>query len=126
MAKNSCPTWLDIEAKKEWRRIIKILELEKVDFKEKDLKALEGYCMSYSKWKKCEQYLMENGYTFEAGNGYIQQRPEVAISNKAIQEMRAYQKELGLTPAARTRMNKNISENTTKSKAEEAMEELMS
>lgn len=126
MNKNNCPSWFDLEAKKEWKRIVKILEVEKVDFTEKDLKALEGYCMSYSKWKKCEQYLMKNGYTFEAGNGYIQQRPEVAISNKAMQEMRAYQKELGLTPAARTRMNKNITENTTKSEDEESMEELIS
>ena len=36
--------------------------------------------------------------------GYTQQRPEVAIANKAQQEMRAWAKELGLTPSARSRM----------------------
>jgi len=129
MAKINCPSWFDEESKKEWKRIIKIIESEKVDFGQKDLKALEGYCISYSKWKKCEQYLLENGYTFQTGNGYIQQRPEVSIANKALQEMRAYQKELGLTPAARARMNKNIADSTNtenESDEEKDMEELMS
>ena len=106
-SKISCPAWLDAEAKKEWKRIIKLLQAEKVDFTEKDLKALEGYCQSYARWKNCEKILQEKGYTFETPNGYVQQRPEVSISNKALQELRSYQKELGLTPAARARMNKN-------------------
>lgn len=37
-------------------------------------------------------------------NGYEQQRPEVSIANKAQTELRAWAKELGLTPAARQRM----------------------
>ena len=44
-------------------------------------------------------------------NGYIQQRPEVSISNKAQMEMRAWAKELGLTPASRRRMKEaNLNE----------------
>lgn len=40
-------------------------------------------------------------------NGYEQQRPEVSIANKAQAELRAWAKELGLTPAARQRMKEN-------------------
>lgn len=97
-----CPSWLDKEAKKEWKRILK--ELEKEDLKQLDTKALEGYCQSYSRWKKCEEYLFENGNTFSTPNGYIMPRPEIAIGNKAQAEMRAWAKELGLTPASRNRM----------------------
>jgi P27 family predicted phage terminase small subunit len=100
-----CPSWLDKEAKKEWKRILK--ELENEDLKALDVKALEGYCQSYSKWKKSEEYLQEKGNTFETPNGYIMPRPEVAIANKAQAEMRAWAKELGLTPASRTRMKPN-------------------
>lgn len=108
MAKKiTCPCWLDVEAKKEWKRILKLLEAEKKEFTEKDLKALEGYVVSYSKWKKCEQIIDDKGFTFTTPNGYEQQRPEVSIANKAQQEMRSWMKELGLTEASRARMNKN-------------------
>lgn len=107
-----CPKWLDSEAQKEWRRVIKEIG-ENAELKTLDLKALEGYCQSYSKWRLCEKTLQDEGYTFETPNGYVQQRPEVAIANKALADMRAFAKELGLTPAARSRMNKNSNSNTT-------------
>lgn len=100
-----CPKWLSDAAKKEWRRITKIFAEEEKEFTDKDLKALEAYCTNYAKWQKCEQIIDEKGYSMEVGdNGYEQQRPEVSIANKAQTEMRAWAKELGLTPAARQRM----------------------
>lgn len=101
----TCPKWLSDAAKKEWRRIAKIFAEEEKEFTDKDLKALEAYCTNYAKWQKCEQIIDEKGYSMEVGdNGYEQQRPEVSIANKAQTEMRAWAKELGLTPAARQRM----------------------
>ena len=100
-----CPKWLSDAAKKEWRRIAKIFAEEEKEFTDKDLKALEAYCTNYAKWQKCERIIDEKGYSMEVGdNGYEQQRPEVSIANKAQTEMRAWAKELGLTPAARQRM----------------------
>lgn len=110
MAKNlyKCPTWLDEEAKREWKRIVGELE-QNGELKFIDLKSLEGYCQSYSRWKQCENILQTEGLTFTTPNGYVQQRPEVAIANKALAEMRAWTKELGLTPASRLRMSRNDS-----------------
>ena len=100
-----CPKWLNNTAKKEWRRVAKILAEEGKDFTDKDLKALEAYCINYAKWQRCEQIIDEKGYSMLVGdNGYEQQRPEVSIANKAQTELRAWAKELGLTPAARQRM----------------------
>lgn len=100
-----CPKWLNDIAKKEWRRVAKLFTAEGKEFTDKDLKALEAYCTNYAKWKKCEQILDEKGYSMTVGeNGYEQQRPEVSIANKAQAELRAWAKELGLTPAARKRM----------------------
>jgi P27 family predicted phage terminase small subunit len=106
MQKLKCPDWLDDEAKKEWKRILNEIT-GNIDLSKLDVKALEGYCQSYSKWKQCEETLQKEGYTFITGNGYVQQRPEIAISNKAMSDMRAWSKELGFTPAARARINKN-------------------
>lgn len=124
--KITCPSWLDAEAKKEWKRILKLLEEEKKDFTKKDLKALEGYTVSYSRWKKCENIIDEKGFTFVTPNGYEQQRPEVSIANKAQQEMRSWMKELGLTEASRARMNKNnaVSSTDNYTKEDKEMEEL--
>ncbi len=108
MAKNNfkCPDWLDDEAKKEWKRLIKELG-ENSDLKTVDLKAVEGYVQSYSKWKQCEMILRKDGFVIETENGYLQQRPEVAISKQALADMRSFQKELGITPASRSRINRN-------------------
>lgn len=121
MPKLKCPAWLDVEAKKEWKRVIKELETDE-GLLEIDLKALEGYCQSYSKWKLCEEILQREGYTFTTPNGYVQQRPEVAIANKSLADMRAWAKELGFTPASRSRMNKN--NNNSKSDDDE-MEDMI-
>lgn len=103
-----CPKWLNDVAKKEWRRVAKIFAEEGKEFTDKDLKALEAYCINYAKWQRCEQIIDEKGYSMEVGdNGYEQQRPEVSIANKAQAELRAWAKELGLTPAARQRMKEN-------------------
>ena len=122
MAKNKfkCPGWLDKEAKAEWNRVIKELG-ENIELKTVDLKALEGYAQSYSKWKQCEMTLRDKGYVMELESGYCQQRPEISIAKQALADMRAFQKELGLTPAARSRMNKNTS-NSSGEDIDEEME----
>lgn len=121
-----CPEWLDEEAQKEWDRVYKIFKKECIEFTPKDLKTLEAYCRNYSKWKQCE-LILKDGLTFTTPNGYVQQRPEESISNKAQEKMLQCAKELGLTPAARARMGKNISGGPeVKSKEEKEMEGLIS
>lgn len=120
------PIWFDDEAKTEWKRIVKLLEKEDKDFTNKDVKALEGYCLNYSKWKRCEQLLLEKGFSMVINEeGYEQQRPEVAIANKAQQEMRSWMKELGITPASRSRMMKGSPKNLN-GEYDEDMEEMIS
>lgn len=120
------PIWLDEIATEEWKRVEKILREEDKDFTQKDIKALEAYCMNYSKWKKSELFLLENGNTVTCDSGYEQQRPEVSISFKAQQELRSWAKELGLTPAARQRMIKNQFIQEPQDEDEKAMNELIS
>jgi|LGVF01.2.fsa_nt_gb P27 family predicted phage terminase small subunit len=104
--KKSAPTWMNPVSKKEWRRVIKLIIENEKELEEKDFKTLETYCVNYAKWLKCEEILDNEGLTFKTPNGYIQQRPEVSIGNKAQERLLAAAKELGLTPAARARMNR--------------------
>ena len=124
--KITVPKWLGEEGQKEYKRIANILLTEGKEFTEKDFKTLEIYADNYDKWLRCEAFLREHGFSYICSTGYPSQYPEVSISTKAQQQMLQCAKELGLTPAARARMNKNISESTSKGEDEEAMEELMS
>ena len=101
------PTYFNEVATEEWKRIMKLLIDEKHDFSQKDIKALEASCMSYSKWIYANRVLQEKGFTAICKSGYEQQRPEVSIANKAEDEMRNWMKELGFTESSRARMNKN-------------------
>ena len=121
------PEYLDDIAKEEWKRLIKILLDEKHDFTEKDTKALEGYCVSYSKFRRANAILSEKGFTMVStnknGSEYEMQRPEVTIAKNSEDEMRSWMKELGFSPAARARMgkNKSIASNNTSDKDMEDM-----
>lgn len=126
MTKNyRVPSWLDSMAKTEWKRVVPLLDHE--TFSELDLKALEAYCQSYAKWKRCENILRKEGYIFETPNGYIQQRPEVSISKDAFTSMQTIAKELGFTPASRIRMDKNRGEASAgKGDYDEELEDMIS
>ena len=98
-----CPAWLDKVGKAEWRRIAP--ELERLGLLTGvDLVAMAGYCQSYSRWRACLTVLAKEGLTVETSSGYLMPRPEVAIGNRALVDMRAFCVQFGLTPSARSRM----------------------
>jgi P27 family predicted phage terminase small subunit len=86
-----CPSWLEPEAKKEWRRMSKSLEalgiLTKVD-----AASFAGYCEAYASWKEAEEFLSKHGTIFKTPSGYIQQVPQVSV--KAITSFLREQKVL--------------------------------
>jgi len=98
-----CPTWLAAEAKREWKRIAPALERLGL-LTEIDGVALAGYCQSYARWRQCQEVLAKDGLTFSTESGYVSPRPEVAIGNRALIEIRAFCAQFGLTPSARARM----------------------
>lgn len=98
-----CPSWLDPDAKREWKRVAP--ELERLGLlTQVDMAALAGYCQSYSVWKTCTETLREEGMTYTTDKGYVGQRPEVAIAARALADVRAFCVQFGLTPSARARM----------------------
>lgn len=98
-----CPSWLEPEAKKEWKRMAKTLETIGV-LTQVDKAAFAGYCQAYARWKEAEEFLSKHGTIFKIPSGYIQQVPQVSIAQTYLKVMKDFCSEFGLTPAARTRI----------------------
>lgn len=115
-----CPTWLETEAKKEWRRMSKTLEAIGV-LTQVDASAFAGYCQAYARWKEAEEFLSKHGTIFKTPSGYIQQVPQVSIAQTYLKIMKDFCSEFGLTPAARSR----IAVSTTEGSSEDPMEDIL-
>ena len=109
------PAWLHKDAKVEWRRIAP--KLAKLDLlSEIDRMALAAYCQCYARWKEAEEYLSQNGATFESYTDegetkYVGQVPQVAIALNMLKQMKAFLTEFGMTPATRTRISVDLEDN---------------
>ncbi|HZK10459.1 MAG TPA: phage terminase small subunit P27 family [Clostridia bacterium] len=115
-----CPSWLEPEAKKEWKRMAKTLEAIGV-LTQIDKAAFAGYCQAYARWKEAEEFLSKHGTIFKTPSGYIQQVPQVSIAQTYLKVMKDFCSEFGLTPSARTR----IRVNTVDTPTDDPMEELL-
>lgn len=102
-AKPTCPSHLTAAAKAEWRRLAGTLHAMGV-LTTVDRAALAGYCQAYGRWVEAEGKLAEGPKLIKTPSGYVQQSPWLSISNKAQELMGRYMAELGLTPAARSRI----------------------
>lgn len=99
----TCPTWLDREAKREWRRIAP--ELERLELLTViDRAALAAYCQSYSRWYEAERIVKREGLTIETDKGNVIQHPAVGIANQAMKQMHNFLSDFGMSPAARARL----------------------
>ena len=98
-----CPEWLSGIAEEEWNRVAPALHAAGL-LTGLDLTALEGYCVTYAKWRGAEQQLAEEGLTILTPNGCTQAHPCQSISNQAQKLLLAWVKAFGLSPDSRGRM----------------------
>ncbi len=117
-----CPTWLEPEAKKEWRRLAPSLESMGV-LTTADQTAFAGYCQAYARWKEAEEFISQHGSIFQTPSGYVQQVPQVSIAQQNLKIMQSFCSEFGLTPATRSRIIVNSGEG--KGDDDDLMEQLL-
>lgn len=115
-----CPSWLEPEAKKEWKRMSKALEAIGV-LTQVDSSAFAGYCQAYARWKEAEEFLTKHGTIFKTPSGYIQQVPQVSIAQTYLKIMKDFCSEFGLTPAARSRIAVPPSEENSEDQMEDIL-----
>jgi P27 family predicted phage terminase small subunit len=100
-----CPTHLGKVAKAEWRRIapelIALGLLTKVD-----RAALAAYCSAWAQWVEAETSVQKFGAVFRLKNDPDKpvKNPNVTIANAALDQMRKFLTEFGMTPASRSRI----------------------
>lgn len=105
------PPGMSAGAKKIWKHLEP--ELDRLGL----LTVVDGFafaaaCENYALWQETQRFFRRKdpetgkpyGRTFTTPNGYVGQRPEVAIGQKALSEARAWFTEFGLTPASRVRL----------------------
>jgi len=102
-AQPRCPSHLSPAARREWRRLASCLHKMGV-LTTIDRAALAAYCQSYGRWVEAEERLKETPALYKTPSGYVQQSPWLAIANKQLELMGRYMVELGMTPAARSRV----------------------
>lgn len=98
-----CPSWLEDEAKKEWRRTAKRLENLGI-LTQIDMAAFAGYCQAYARWREAEEFISKHGTIVKTPSGYWQQVPQVSIAQSYLKIMNRFCEQFGLTPSARSRI----------------------
>ena len=98
-----CPEWLEDDAKKEWKRLGKVLA-EMGMLTNLDMMAFAGYCQAYARWKGAEEFITRHGDMVRTPNGYLQQVPQMSIAQTNLKIMLKFCEQFGLTPSARSRM----------------------
>jgi P27 family predicted phage terminase small subunit len=107
-----CPTHLQAEAKKEWKRVSEQLESLGL-ISQLDRAALAAYCSAWAEVVFCEKKIDalnaadekgEAGLATVTPSGYQQMSVWVQIRNAASKRMMSFAAEFGMSPSARSRV----------------------
>ena len=98
-----CPRWLAKTARAEWRRVARELYDAGV-LTMVDRSALAAYCTAFARWQEAEGIVQAKGMVIKTTNGNLIPNPYLSIANRAMDDMRRFAVEFGMTPASRTRV----------------------
>lgn len=98
-----CPKELSDEARKEWRRVARLLAESEL-LSQLDLGALTSYAVAWARWRKAEHELTSEDLVSISGNGTAFPNPLLKIAKDANAQMLKWAVQLGLTPASRQRL----------------------
>jgi P27 family predicted phage terminase small subunit len=98
------PEWLDAEAKAEWARVV--LDLQAMGLLSRaDRPAIAAYCTVWSRWVEAEAMVKKFGSIVKSPEkGFPMKSPYLSIADQAMEAMRKYLVEFGLTPSSRGRI----------------------
>jgi P27 family predicted phage terminase small subunit len=105
------PEHLSEDGKKEWRRIVPLLE-QRGTLSKADSAVLALYCETHSRWLQAKRDVAEHGIIVQttvldrSGEQVItrKQNPALKIAENAERSLRAFLREFGMTPQSRERV----------------------
>ena len=113
------PAQLSPMARREWRRISRELKgcglLTLVD-----RAALAAYCQAWARWVEAEEQINSTSVVVKGKDGKPMENPYLAVANRAMEQMRRFLVEFGMTPSSRSRIT-----GTTGHLEKDALEEFM-
>lgn len=99
-----CPEFLPEAAKTEWKRISVVLD-EMGLMTHADRAALAAYCTCYARWVHAEQQVAKYGTIVKSPEkGFPMKSPYLTVADQAMESMRKFLVEFGLTPSSRSRI----------------------
>lgn len=127
----TCPNLLDEMGKREWGRIIKLLN-ERGIINRLDRSVLAAYCEAYSQWRKTTLQINKDGLVYYYGleldekrrivkSGFPKAHPLIKIQNDAYKRMIKTGDLLGLNPSSR----KSLGVEDTKPREKDPYEEFL-
>jgi P27 family predicted phage terminase small subunit len=102
-----CPNHLSDEAKKEWKKIVKLYQkLDQDLLTDLDANALEIYCTTIVTYRKAMKKVTETAevYISKADNNRPMKNPWLTVANQAAEILKQYSSILLLDPVARARI----------------------
>jgi P27 family predicted phage terminase small subunit len=100
----SCPPDLSKVARKEWRRIVPILEKLGIVTRI-DRAALAAYCESWARWREAERKIAETSLVIKTKSGNAIENPYYSISKRERELMHKFLVEFGMTPSSRSNLS---------------------
>jgi len=99
-----CPEHLQGEARAEWTRISE--ELSSLGLLTRlDRANMTGYCQSWADYLEAQKHLEEEPKIYKTETGYPVMTPWKPMRDKALELLKAFGNELGLSAPARTRIH---------------------
>jgi P27 family predicted phage terminase small subunit len=99
----ACPDHLDTDAKREWKRLVKLLLRLRI-LTDADGMVLANLCQAWSTLVKAQVKMNETGLLLKTPSGYVQQSPLLGIVNSCTDTVMKLSREFGLTPSSRGRL----------------------
>lgn len=102
----SCPKHLCLEARKEWKRIVKLYkEMDMPLINNLDKNSLEIYCNTLILYHRASEEVLNDGIMYvNPTNGKMIQNPYLAVQKQATDILKKYGEMLLLDPLSRSRI----------------------
>jgi len=99
-----CPDFLDDEARAEWFRTAPMLQKMGL-LTPADRAGLAAYCVAYSRWVAAERQVQRLGTIVKSPlKNFPMKSPYLTVADQALETMRKFMVEFGLTPSSRSRI----------------------